>query len=325
MKNSLSIAPMMDRTDLHFRNFMRLITKHTLLYTEMIHANAIIHDKNNRFDIEQNCNGPNAIQIGCSDPKEATKLAKKIKNYAFDEININCGCPSNKVINGDFGAILMSKPTLVAQIVHSIKEYTSIPVTVKARIGIDNIDSKEFLYDFIEELNKVNVKKIIIHARKAILKGLTPHENRTIPPLNYERVKFIQKSFKNIDIILNGGITDIYEAKSLLKTYNGVMIGRYAWDNPWGFKDVDHLFCNQDYKSISRSEIIEKYVNYSLKYLNKGHSLRRLVKPLFNIFYASPGSKYWKQQLNEISNNNLPYKELTNIVENTEKLYKTAA
>mgnify|MGYP001189699129 CR=1 FL=1 len=162
-------------------------------------------------------------------------------------------------------------------------------------------------------------------SRKAILKGLTPHENRTIPPLNYERVKFIQKSFKNIDIILNGGITDIYEAKSLLKTYNGVMIGRYAWDNPWGFKDVDHLFCNQDYKSISRSEIIQKYVNYSLKYLNKGHSLRRLVKPLFNIFYASPGSKYWKQQLNEISNNNLPYKELTNIVQNTEKLYQTAA
>jgi len=325
MHYKLSIAPMMDRTDLHFRNFMRLITKNTLLYTEMIHANAIIHDKNKRFDIEQECAGPTALQIGCSDPKISAKLAKIINNYNFQEININCGCPSNKVLNGDFGAILMKKPKLVAQMVDSIKEHTNIPITVKTRIGIDDLDSEEFLYAFVNELEKVDVNTVIVHARKAILKGFNPHQNRTIPPLNYNRVRFVKKSFKNMNIIINGGLTDIYKSKSLLSQYDGVMIGRYAWDNPWEFRKADQLFFNKKYKMINKNEIIDKYINYSSKYIKKGHSTRKLIKPLFNIFYASHGSKYWKQQLNQISNNNLPINKLSNIVKNIENFNQKAA
>ena len=315
MHYKLSIAPMMDRTDLYFRNFMRLITQHTLLYTEMIHANAIIHDKNKRFDIEQECKGPTALQIGCSNPKIATTLAKKIKNYNFQEININCGCPSNKVLKGDFGAILMKKPKLVAQIVDSIKEHTDIPITIKTRIGIDNLDSEDFLYTFVDELKKVNVNTVIIHARKAILKGLSPHQNRTVPPLNYDRVKFIKKSFKNMNIILNGGLTNFYQSKLLLKEYDGIMFGRYAWDNPWVFSQADQIFFNKKYKIINKHEIIDEYINYSLKYIQKGHPIRRLIRPLFNIFYASHGNKYWKLQLNEVINNNLSINKLSDIAE----------
>ena len=323
--HEFSIAPMMDRTDLHYRNLMRLISKNIILYTEMIHANAILHDKFNRFKIENECKGPTVLQIGCSDPKQASKLSKVIKNSNFKYINLNCGCPSDKVIKGDFGAILMKKPILVAEIIDALQEHTNIPITIKTRIGVDNFDNKEFLYNFINITHKKNISSYIIHARKAILKGLTPHENRTIPPLNYERVKYIKNSFKQLKFTINGGINSLKESKKLLKTYDGVMVGRYAWDNPWEFIKTDSVIFGDKYVEQTRTEILEKYLNYSQKYLKLGHSPRRIIKPLFNLLYSCDGSRYWKQELNNVANNKKPLEELLKIIDNIESKLELAA
>ena len=323
--NKLSIAPMMDRTDLHYRNMMRLINKDVVLYTEMIHANAILHDKNNRFDIENECEGPTVLQIGCSDPIQANKLSKKIKNYHFSEINLNCGCPSDRVVNGEFGAALMKKPELVSEIIEALKEHIDIPITIKTRIGVDNYDNKNFLFNFINITQKKAIKSYIIHARKAILRGLSPHQNRTIPPLNYERVQYIKNSFKHIKFIINGGINSFETSKKLLNTFDGIMIGRYAWDNPWAFEKADHLIFGKRYNPKSRIELVEKYLNYSQRYIKIGHTQRRIVKPLFNILHSYSGSKYWKQELNDVANNKKPIDSILNIIENIEKKYKIAA
>jgi len=322
--NLLSIAPMMDRTDLHFRNLMRLISKNIFLYTEMINVNTIIHDQNKRFHIEGDCKGPVALQIGCSDPILAKKAANIFSKENFQEININCGCPSNKVIDGNFGACLMKEPIKVSKMIEAIREETDIPITVKTRIGLDNFDTNEFLEEFISELYSINTKTVIIHARIAILKGISPHENRTIPPLNYERVKLIKNSFKDMNIIINGGINNLTEAKWHLNTFDGSMIGRAAWDNPWMFKDADNLFYNMK-NNITRSEIIHKYVKYADKYIDIGHSQRRLVRPLFNLFYGIQGSKIWKQQLNEVANNQISINSIYDLASQLEETIEVAA
>ena len=305
-----SIAPMMDRTDTHFRNFMRLITKKTLLYTEMINVNSIIYGDQNKFLAESNTGNPLALQIGISDTKLIPKLTKKLINTTFSEININCGCPSNRVVNGKFGAILMKNPDLVGNIVYSLKNNTELPITVKTRIGVDNYDSEEFLYKFVEKCINNGVNKIIIHARKAILKGLTPHENRTIPPLNYMRVKKIKKTFHKHKIVINGGIMSIEKGKSLLDTFDGVMIGRAAWDNPWMFSVIDD-------QKISKIDILDKYLLYVANKLDHGFSKTLLLKPIFNLFYGVNGSKMWKQQL---SNYPAKYTTLQNLYNLAEKI-----
>lgn len=322
--NVLSIAPMMDRTDLHYRNLLRFISNNILLYTEMINANTIIHDQNNRFFLETECEGPVALQIGCSDPILAGKAAKIFSKENFQEININCGCPSNKVINGNFGACLMKEPIKVGRMIESIKEHTDIPITVKTRIGLDNFDTYEFLEEFISELYSKKIKTIIIHARIAILKGLNPHENRTIPPLNYERVKCIKNSFEKINIVVNGGIENLSEAKMHLNNFDGSMIGRAAWDNPWMFNEADNLFYNEKNEG-TRLEVIDKYLKYSGKYINIGHSQRRLVRPLFNLFYGVQGSKIWKQQLNEVANNKISIDSIYDLASKLEEIIEVAA
>ena len=322
--NLLSVAPMMDRTDLHFRNLIRLISKNILLYTEMINVNTIIHDQNKRFLIEGDCKGPVALQIGCSDPILAKQAANIFAKENFQEININCGCPSSKVVNGNFGACLMKEPTKVGKMIDAIKEETDIPITVKTRIGLDNFDTDEFLEEFIAELHSKNVKTVIIHARIAILKGLSPHENRTIPPLNYERVKYIKNTFKDMNIILNGGIKNLKEAKWHLNTFDGSMIGRAAWDNPWMLSETDNLFYNNK-NNMSRSEIIGKYLKYASKYICLGHSQRRLVRPLFNLFYGVQGTKIWKQQLNEVANNKISINSIFDLSSQLEETIEEAA
>jgi tRNA-dihydrouridine synthase A len=322
--NTLSIAPMMDRTDLHFRNLLRLISKNTLLYTEMINTNTIIHDQNNRFDNESNCTGPVALQIGCSDPISAEKATKIISKSNFDEININCGCPSNKVVNGNFGACLMKEPNKVGEIIDAIKKNCTIPVTVKTRIGLENYDTDTFLENFVSILDKKQIDTVIIHARIAILKGLSPHENRTIPPLNFERVKYIKNKFSHMKVIINGGIQNLYEAKILLNNFDGVMIGRAAWDNPWLFSKADKLFYNKN-NNVSRLEVINKYIEYANKYIDIGHTQRRLIRPLFNMFYGKQGSKLWKQQLNEIANNKISINSIYDLAYQIEEMLKEAA
>ena len=322
--NILSIAPMMDRTDLHFRNLMRLISKNTLLYTEMINVNTIIHDQNKRFMIEDDCQNPVALQIGCSDPILAKKAAKIFSKEKFQEININCGCPSNKVVNGNFGACLMKEPKKVGKMITAIREETDIPITIKTRIGLDNFDTDNFLEEFISELYTRNVKTVIIHARIAILSGLSPHENRTIPPLNYDRVKRIKKIFNEMDIIINGGVKNLLEAKWHLNSFDGSMIGRAAWDNPWMFSEADELFYN-DKNNISRSSIINKYLKHANKYISMGHSQRRLVRPLFNLFYGIQGSKVWKQQLNEVANNKISINSIYDLASQLDEITEAAA
>ena len=322
--NLLSIAPMMDRTDLHYRNLLRLISKNTLLYTEMINTNAIIHDQNNRFSIESDCKGPVALQIGCSDPASAAKAAKIFSKSNFQEVNINCGCPSNKVVNGNFGACLMKEPKKVGEMIEAIKENCDIPVTVKTRIGLDNYDTDQFLEEFISELDEKKVSTIIIHARIAILKGLSPHENRTIPPLNYQRVKYIKKTFKHMRIIVNGGIINLNDAKNFLKDFDGVMIGRAAWDNPWMFSNAENTFFDKNI-NVSRYEIINNYLEYANKYLSLGHTQRRLIRPLFNMFYGVQGSKLWKQQLNDIANNKIDINSISNLAYQIEDMILDAA
>ena len=306
-----SIAPMMDRTDVHFRNLMRLITKNTLLYTEMINVNSIIYGNKNKFLTESDTENPLALQIGISDTKLIPELTKTLTNTSFSEININCGCPSSKVVNGKFGAILMKDPDLVGNIIYSLKSKTNLPITVKTRIGIDNYDSEEFLDKFVEKCIDNGANKIIIHARKAILKGLTPHENRTIPPLNYMRVKKIKKTFNKHTIVINGGIMSIEKGKSLLDTYDGVMIGRAAWDNPWMFKVIDN-------QNIYKLDILDKYLLYVANKLNNGFSKTLLLKPIFNLFYGVNGSKMWKQQLSNFPNQFTTLQSLYKLAEKIE-------
>ena len=322
--NILSIAPMMDRTDLHYRNLMRIISKNILLYTEMINVNTIIHDQNKRFTIESDCNGPVALQIGCSDPILAKRAASIFSKEDYQEININCGCPSNKVVSGNFGACLMKEPKKVGKMISAIREESDIPITVKTRIGLDNFDTDEFLEEFISELHYRNIKTVIIHARIAILKGLSPHENRTIPPLNYDRVKRLKKTFDDMEIIINGGIKNLTEAKWHLNTFDGSMIGRAAWDNPWMFSEADKLFFNEE-SHMSRSSIINKYLKYAQKYINTGHSQRRLIRPLFNLFYGVQGTRVWKQQLNEVANNKVSINSVSDLASQLEELAEVAA
>jgi len=308
----ISIAPMMDRTDIHFRELMRLITKKTLLYTEMLNVNSIVYSNKKRFLNECQTEGPVALQIGISDTKLVPDFCKIISNTNFYEININCGCPSNKVIKGSFGASLMKNPNLVGKIIYSLKNSVDIPITVKTRIGIDNSCSKEFLYKFVQSCTENGAEKIIIHARKAILKGLSPRDNRTIPPLNYERVKSVKNKFKSYKIYINGGIKTVEDGNALLNIFDGFMIGRAAWDTPWMFSKIDK-------NSVSRLNVIDKYLNYAEEKRKLGYSKTILLKPIFNLFYGMSGSKIWKQTLNGFSFEYGSLNKLYNLANKIEK------
>jgi len=302
----ISIAPMMDRTDSHFRKLMRLITKKTLLYTEMINVNSIVYGSIERFTNECNTEEPVALQIGISDTKLVPKISKILSNTNFSEININCGCPSNKVVNGNFGASMMKNPELVGNIIYSLKNLTDKPISVKTRIGIDNYDSKEFLYKFIRSCTKNGAEKIILHARKAILKGLSPHENRNIPPLNYDRAKSVKDKFHNCKIYVNGGIKTLDDVNLLLNYFDGVMIGRAAWNAPWMFSKIDNNY-------ISRLNVIDNYLDYIENKSKLGYSKTVLFRPIFNLFHGIKGSKVWKQSLNNFSNEHRSLSELFNL------------
>jgi len=296
-KRRLSIAPMMDHTDKHFRYFMRLLSKHAVLYTEMITTGALIHGDRKRFLDFNDVEHPIAIQLGGSNPNDLAECAKIAENEGYDEVNLNIGCPSDRVQNGQFGACLMSNKNLVAECVNNIQEIVNIPVTIKTRIGIDDLDSYEFLYDFIDTTYAAGCDTFIIHARKAILSGLSPKENREIPPLNYERVHKIKQDFPELNITINGGFTELQSIKSQLQHVDGVMVGRVAYQNPFILAEADNVLFENTDPAPTRESILNKYRDYVADQILKGERIKNLTRHVIGLFQGQPGARHYRQLL----------------------------
>ena len=292
------VAPMMKYTDANYRFFARQLSHKARLYTEMIVAPAIIHGDRERFLGHEASETPVALQLGGSDPGELAEAAAIGEQYGFDEINLNIGCPSDRVQSGDFGACLMAKPTLVADCVAAIKRKVSMPVTVKTRIGIDSSDSYEFLHDFVNEITTAQVDAILIHARKAILSGLSPLQNRTIPELRYHVVYQIKQDFPTVPIIINGGIDTLESSRQHLQHCDGVMLGRVACSNPYLLSRVDSELFDVAAPIPTRLNTLKIYLEFIEKKWASSRSRQMLVKPLYGLFQGQPGAKQWRRNLN---------------------------
>ena len=298
MNRKVSVAPMMDCTDRHERYFLRLISKNTLLYTEMIVDEAIYRGNQKKL-LEFNINEkPVALQIGGSSPKLLAAAAKIGEDFGYDEINLNLGCPSKKVEKNKFGACLMKEPNLVADCLSEIQSFTKLPVTIKTRIGYDNVEDYENLHSFISKLKSTGVKTFIIHARKAMLGKFTPKQNLNIPPLKYDYVYKLKKDFPKDEIIINGGITTVDQIKPHLEKTDGVMIGRAAYHTPYILADIEkEIFNNNDIPS--RQDVIEQLIPYVKEELKKGTRLNQIMRHTLGLFHGQTGASYWKRYLSE--------------------------
>ena len=312
----LSVAPMMDWTDTHCRYFMRLLDPNIKLYTEMITADALYHGDSDRFLKFHNSEHPIALQIGGNDPTKMMLAAKKGEDAGYDEININVGCPSDRVISGSFGACLMAYPDIIAECILSIKDVVTVPVTVKTRIGIDDLDSFDFLYDFIHRVSESGCNEFIVHARKAILKGLSPKENRTIPALNYERVYELKKHNSALTIILNGGIDSIEACKKHLQIVDGVMIGRKAYQDPWFITKLGNEVLGNDLLELNRVDVIEEMHSYVENQAKIGISVNKITRHMIGLFHGKPGARAWRHLLSQpnFSNKNILKQALETIL-----------
>jgi tRNA-dihydrouridine synthase A len=297
INRTIAIAPMMACTDRHYRMLMRVITKNTLLYTEMLTAGAIIHGDREYLLGYSPEEHPLALQVGGSKPAELAKAAKITEDFGYDEINLNVGCPSDRVQAGRFGACLMKEPKLVAECVAAMQAEVNIPVTVKTRLGVDELDSYQHLCKFVNTVANVGCKTFIIHARKAWLKGLSPRENREVPPLCYERVYQLKQDFPELEIIINGGINNLAAIKQHLQHVDGVMLGRAAYANPFLFATVDQIFFNAVNQINSPHEVVWRYLPYIAKSLTAGVPLKCLIKHLLPLFQGMPGAKAWRRYL----------------------------
>ena len=286
-----SIAPMMQYTDMHDRYLLRLISKKVFLYTEMVTTGAILYGKcfhQLEFNQEEH---PVAIQLGGSDIDDLIKSSKIAEDYGYDEINLNVGCPSDRVQKGRFGACLMLEPDHVAECLNAMQTNVRVPVTIKCRLGVDHHEDYEFLYNFVNIVQNAGIKHFIIHARNGILKGLSPRQNRHIPPLKYDYVYQLKKDFPNLNITVNGGIKTIDECKKHLKYVDGVMIGRAAYENPFLIKDIDTELYGIKSNVNSKKFILNQYLDYVEEKLTEGHDLSRMMKHLFGL---SRGDKFAK-------------------------------
>ena len=294
----VSVAPMMDWTDRHCRYFMRLLSPSVLLYTEMVTAAAIVHgdaDRFLRFNEEEH---PVALQLGGSDPDWMAQAAAKASEYGYDEININVGCPSDRVQSGQFGACLMAKPDLVAECFAAMQRETDAPVTVKSRIGINDLDSYEFLLAFVEPLVAAGCRKFIVHARIAILEGLSPKENRSIPPLDYDRVYQLKRDFPDLEININGGLTTVALVDEVLEHVDGAMIGRQAYHQPYFLAELEQRF-DADWSAPSRAEVVEQMVSYADRQLADGVPLNSITRHMLGLFAGQPGARAWRRYISE--------------------------
>ena len=301
------IAPMMQCTDMHDRYLFRLITKQSVLYTEMVTTGAIIHGNcTEQLRFNDLIEHPIAVQLGGSDPQHLAICAKICDEMGYDEINLNVGCPSERVQKGAFGACLMKEPILVSECIKAMQEATSLPITVKCRIGVDENDSYEFLQNFTESITNPKMRTLIVHARIAILKGLSPRQNRSVPPLKYENVYQLKKDFPNLEIVINGGIQNLDESVQHLNKVDGVMLGRSAYDNPMITSQVDELIFNSNPKKCERQKILKDYLLYCLEQNDLGHTYSRTLKHVFGINKGMPHArKYRKLILETMQQNNL--------------------
>ncbi len=293
------VAPMMGFTTPYARKLYRILSKKAFLFTEMIPSKTMLYSKTRDLIIENNSENPVALQVGGAEPYELAECAKIAKNYNYDEINLNVGCPSKAVQKGKFGACLMNEKVLVRNCLEAMIESADIEVSIKCRIGIGKEFNYDFFCDFIDEIIKSGINIVYVHARNAILSGLTPKNNRMVPPLNYDFVTKIKKEYPYMQFILNGGIDSIEKALPLSKIHDGIMIGRLIQNNPFSLTNVDHLF----YKTTSETKVSEKiileYFQYIKKRLHKD-SMFRLLSPLLNIFFNIPNSKKFKTEIQSI-------------------------
>jgi tRNA-dihydrouridine synthase A len=297
--HKISVAPMMGYTDRHARYLFRLISPHAVLYSEMINARALLHGENEnllRFNAEEH---PLVMQLGGSDPAEMAKAAMLAEDAGYDEININVGCPSDRVQSGAFGACLMATPELVAEIFSAIQSAVDIPATIKHRIGIDDQDSFTDLEHFVMTVAESGCTTFIIHARKAWLKGLSPKQNRDIPPIDYGRVYRLKQDHPDLKIIINGAIKTVEQVMSHLAHTDGVMIGREVFSQPWLLAEIEQSLYQDGQGLLTRIEVQKLYAQYIEKELQKGTSAHALVKPLSGLYHGLNGAKYWRRLLTE--------------------------
>jgi tRNA-dihydrouridine synthase A len=295
----LSVAPMLDWTDRHCRYFLRLITRRTLLYTEMVTSGALIHGDRERhlgFDPAEH---PVAIQIGGSSPKDLATCARMGEDRGYDEINLNVGCPSDRVQNGRFGACLMAEPSLVADCIAAMKAAVTVPVTVKTRIGIDHRDSYDDLADFVGRVAAAGGDALVVHARKAWLQGLNPKENREVPPLRYDVVERLKGDFPALPIAINGGVATLAQARELLLRLDGVMIGREAYQNPWVLAQADRMIFGDQGPAPTGHGVLYAYLPYVERNLRAGVPLNAMTRHILGLFHGCPGARAWRRHLSE--------------------------
>jgi tRNA-dihydrouridine synthase A len=293
-----SVAPMLDWTDRHCRTFHRKLTKHTVLYTEMVTTGAILFGRGDYLHFNKH-EEPVALQLGGSDPKALAQCAKLAADRGYNEINLNVGCPSDRVQNGRFGACLMAEPTLVADCVAAMKAEVTIPVTVKTRIGIDEQDSYEFLCALIEASHEVGCDDFIIHARKAWLNGLSPKENREVPPLDYARVYQLKKDYPQLHLSLNGGVKTMTDSIAHLAHVDGIMIGREAYSNPFMLSEVDEVVYGDTVFTQSRHDVVRSMYEYIEKEMQQGANFWHIARHMLGIFQGQPGARGFRRHLSE--------------------------
>ena len=289
---------MMDCTDRHDRFFLRLISKNVMLYSEMVATKSAIYGDREKILGFRNEEQPVALQVGGSDKKELAQVAKLAEEYSYKEINLNLGCPSKKVQKNSFGACLMKEPDLVAECLNEMVNACNIPVTAKTRIGVDHIEDFDYLNKFVNKIKEAGCKTIILHARKAILKGLTPKQNLSIPKLNYERVYEIKKENPDLEVIINGGITNIEDIKKHLEICDGVMIGRAIYQNPYFLSEIEKEIFNTN-KIPSREDVVKEILKYLEEEVKAGAKVNHIMRHTVGLYHGQPGSKDWKRYLSD--------------------------
>ncbi|MEO1890316.1 MAG: tRNA dihydrouridine(20/20a) synthase DusA [Candidatus Thioglobus sp.] len=295
--HKFSVAPMMDWTDRHCRYFYRLMSKQAQLYTEMITSKAILHgDKKRLLDYHKD-EHPLVLQLGGSDPSEMAQCAKLAQDWGYDEVNINAGCPSDRVQSGSFGACLMNTPQVVAQCVEAMKQASDLPITLKSRIGVDDMESYEELANFITTVEQAGCDTFIIHARKAWLKGLSPKENRTVPPLNYDWVYQIKQDFPELTIGINGGINCLEDALNHLERVDSVMLGRTIYHQPYLLTQVDKEIYQQNIPGVSREQVLLDFIEYMKNQSDQGVPIRSMTRHILGLYHGQPNAKKFKQLL----------------------------
>ncbi|MDD2224417.1 MAG: tRNA dihydrouridine(20/20a) synthase DusA, partial [Pseudomonas sp.] len=292
-----SVAPMMDWTDHHCRYFLRLISKRALLYSEMVTTGALLYGDSARFLRHDETEHPIALQLGGSNPEQLAACTKMAEAAGFDEVNLNIGCPSDRVQNNMIGACLMAHPQLVADCVRQMQDAVQIPVTVKHRIGINGRDSYTELCDFVGTVQEAGCRSFTVHARIAILEGLSPKENRDVPPLRYDIAAQLKSDFPGLEFILNGGIKTLEQCAEHLQTFNGVMIGREAYHNPWLLSEVDHQLFADAQREISRTAILEQLRPYLVAHIAQGGKAPHITRHILGLAQSFPGARRFRQLL----------------------------